>query len=145
MLNEQDASGEVHKVDYPENYQVKTASTAFTVEDMDKVIGVGTDALVMTLPAVGTSPDSARAGSKITFLNVGADGNNLITIAPNAVDAIIGTIANAAVDSVSGGVIDKDFVNTKATSNKGDFVTLISDGADGWYIIAGVGIWASEA
>tara|TARA_R110000737_G_scaffold37425_3_gene57199 strand:+ start:10 stop:426 length:417 start_codon:yes stop_codon:yes gene_type:complete len=99
---------------------------------------VGTDALVITLPAT-------KKGVEFTVINSGADGNNIITISPVAGDAIIGSIANAAADSVSGGVDGKDIINTKSTANKGDRITLIGDGDSGWYIVEGVGIWASEA
>lgn len=115
-----------------------TADKTLTYEESGIVFLVGTDALTITLPAT-------KKGVKYTFVNSGADGNNIITISPNADDAIYGTIANAAADSVSGGVDDKDFINTKATANKGDRVTLVGDGDGGWYIVDGVGAWASEA
>ena len=115
-----------------------TASLTLGYEDSGKVLLVGTDALVITLPPT-------KAGVTYTFVNSGADGNNLITLDPDAADAIFGTVPNAAADSVSGGVVDKDLVNTKVSANKGDRVTLVGDGVDGWYIVGGVGIWASEA
>jgi hypothetical protein len=118
--------------------QTITASTTLTNDDAGTVYMVATDALTITLPAT-------KAGAKFTFINSGADGNNIITVSPNANDAIFGTVANAAADSVSGGVDDKDIINTKATANKGDRITIIGDGVAGWYIIDGVGIWASEA
>jgi len=114
------------------------ASKTLGLGDSGTIFLVGTDALVVTLPAT-------KKGVSFTFVNSGADGNNIITISPNADDAIIGTIANAAADSVSGAVADKDIINTKATANKGDRITLVGDGVDGWYIVEGVGIWASEA
>jgi hypothetical protein len=115
-----------------------TANKTISLDESGKIFLVGTDALTITLPAT-------KKGAKYTFINSGADGNNLITISPNANDAIFGTIANAAADSVASGVADKDIVNTKATSNKGDRITLVGDGVDGWYIVEGVGIWASQA
>ena len=115
-----------------------TADKTISLDESGIVFLVGTDALTITLPAT-------KKGTKYTFINSGADGNNLITISPNADDAIFGTIANAAADSVASGVADKDIVNTKATSNKGDRITLVGDGVDGWYIVEGVGIWASQA
>jgi len=115
-----------------------TASATLGLGDSGTVYLVGTDALVVTLPAT-------KKGAKFSFINSGADGNNIITISPNANDAIIGSIANAAADSVASGVADKDIINTKATSNKGDRITLVGDGVDGWYIVEGVGIWASQA
>ena len=114
------------------------ASIALSNTDSGTKYLVGTDALVITLP-------STKKGVEFTIINSGADGNNIITISPAAGDAIIGSIANAAADSVSGGVDGKDIINTKSTANKGDRITLIGDGASGWYIVEGVGIWASEA
>ena len=81
-------------------------------------------------------------GISYTFINSGADGANIITISPAAADKIIGTVANAAADSVCSASDDGDLVNTKVTANKGDRVTLLADGVDGWYITEGVGIWA---
>jgi len=121
-----------------DNMETITASKTLTVEDSGKSFFIGTDALVVTLPAT-------IKGLEYTFINSGADGNNLITLSPDAVDGIFGTVANAAADSVSGGIIDKDIINTKVTANKGDSITLVADGVDGWYIKNGVGIWASEA
>jgi hypothetical protein len=114
------------------------ANKTLVLGDSGTVFLVGTDALVVTLPATSK-------GTSFTIVNSGADGNNIITISPNSNDAVIGTIANAAADSVSGGVDDKDIINTKATANKGDRITLVGDGDAGWYITEGVGIWASEA
>tara|TARA_R110000851_G_scaffold50140_1_gene120038 strand:- start:4985 stop:5401 length:417 start_codon:yes stop_codon:yes gene_type:complete len=114
------------------------ASAILSSTDSGTKYLVGTDALVVTLP-------TTKKGVEFTIINSGADGNNIITISPAAGDAIIGSIANAAADSVSGGVDGKDIINTKATANKGDRITLIGDGASGWYIVEGVGIWASEA
>jgi len=115
-----------------------TADVTLTPEDSGSTFLVGTDALTITLPPT-------KKGVKYKFINSGADANNIITVSPDANDAIIGTVQNAAADSVSGGVDDKDIINTKATSNKGDYIELEGDGADGWYIVGGVGIWASEA
>ena len=117
---------------------VITASTTLDASSSGQDILVGTDALTITLPAAST------AGLRYTFINTGADNAVALTLSPAATDAIIGTIANAAADSVSSGVVNKDIVNTKATANKGDRISLISDGGTSWYIIGGVGIWASE-
>ena len=118
--------------------EVIGASATLSNTDSGTKYLVGTDALVVTLPAT-------KKGVEFTIINSGADGNNIITISPAVGDAIIGTIANASADSVSGGVDGKDIINTKATANKGDRITLIGDGASGWYIVEGVGIWASQA
>lgn len=116
--------------------EIIIANKTLRVEESGKTIYVATDALVITLPPV-------VVGAEYTFINSGADGNNIITISPAAADAIFGTIANAAADVVSGAVDDKDWINTKATANNGDRCTLIG-GVGGWFIKEGVGIWASE-
>jgi len=119
--------------------------------DMGKIFGIATDAKTITLPAVSSS----NKGGIIRIMNTGADGNNIVTISPNSDDAIYGSLPASAggnadattADSLvskSGGVDDKDFVNTKTTANQGDFVDLMSDGSAGWWIVNGVGIWASE-
>ena len=102
---------------------------------------VGTDALTLTLPKIY----STNLGMEFTFRNIGADGNNIITISPNAADGVNGSIANAAADSVASGTVDKDIVNTKATANKGDWIKIKAVALTAWYITGGVGIWASEA
>ena len=117
--------------------EVISADKTITPGESGKTFLVGTDALTITLPATAV-------GLEYTFINSGADGNNIITISPNANDGIFGSIANAAADSVATGTDDNDLINTKTSANKGDRVTLIGDGADGWYIKEGVGIWASE-
>lgn len=102
---------------------------------------IATDAKVITLPLISTE----NVGMELTFRNTGADGNNIITLSPNAADGINGTIANAAADSVASGVVNKDIVNTKASANLGDFVKLIALAPTKWVIASGVGIWASES
>ena len=72
------------------------------------------------------------------------NGNNIVTLSPNAADGIFGEIANAAQDSAPSGANGKDLVNTKATAIKGDRVTLVANGDADWFVIEGVGIWASE-
>jgi hypothetical protein len=126
------------KAGWDGNYvQSITESTTLYSGDSGKVFTVATDALVITLPA-------CEAGLKFTFVNTGADTNNIITISPQSTDAIWGTmtLADSVVDL--GGVDDKDLINTKGTSVKGDSVTLISDGTD-WFVIASTGIWAAES
>ncbi len=126
----------------PRGYLVEilTDDKTFNIGDSGKVFGIATDAKTLTLPLI----DDITLGIEINIINTGADGNNIITISPNALDAVHGTIANAAADSVSGGVVNKNFVNTKATANKGDRITLVAVAETEWYITEGVGIWASE-
>jgi hypothetical protein len=98
---------------------------------------IATDAKVITLPKI----DANNVGMEFKFRNTGADGNNIITISPNAADAIHGTVA--AIQS--GGVADKDWINTKATANKGDWCSLVALEAGSWYLTGGDGVWASES
>ena len=126
------------KAGWNENYvQSITASTTLSAGDSGKVFTVATDALVITLPA-------CEAGLKLTFVNTGADGNNIITLSPQATDGIWGTITLAGSVVDLGGVANKDLINTKASAIKGDSVTLVSDGTD-WYVTASTGIWAAES
>lgn len=118
-----------------------TASGAIGANQAGEELNVATDALVITLPKIETS----LIGMEYTIRNTGADGNNIITLSPNAADAFHGTVANAAADAVASGAADKDFINTKATANKGDFVTIKAVALTEWYITGGVGIWASQA
>lgn len=128
-------------------------AASYTVKESQcgYIFGVATDSLVMTLPKITED----MVGWTVTFINMGAAGNNIITIAPNPSDGINGNVsASASTNSdastadglvnVAGGVDDKDFVNTSATANPGDRVTLMADGNADWWILEGVGIWASQ-
>ena len=119
-----------------------TATTTFTAADAGAgTYNVATDAIVMNLPAI----TDETIGMEFTFRNTGADGAVLLSIDPDAVDGINGSIANAAADSVASGVVGKKLNNTKATANNGDYVTLKAVALTKWFIVGGVGIWASEA
>jgi hypothetical protein len=120
---------------------ILTDNTTLTIADAGQTIGIATDAKTITLPTI----DEGNLGMEFTFINMGADGAVKLNISPASTDAIIGSVANAAADSVSGGVVNKDFANTKATANKGDYVTLKAMALTSWYVVGGVGIWASEA
>jgi hypothetical protein len=110
----------------------ETKSDNYTVDAQDsgKIIYVDTDAKTITLPAV-------EAGIQITVVNAGPFGTVAVTISPNAADMIEGADLT--------GADDKDIVNTKATAQRGDFVTLLGANADGWMVIAQRGTWAREA
>lgn len=118
-----------------------SATSTLTEADAGKEYNIATDALVVTLPAI----TAGNIGMEFTFRNTGADGNNIITLSPASSDGINGTIANAAADSVASGVVNKDLINTKATSNNGDFVKIRAVALTKWFIMEGVGIWASQA
>ena len=134
-----DLSGWVHRALYSEIVTV-TDNLTLTTEDSGKTFLVGVDAKVITLPST--------AVVKYTFINSGAAGNNNITISPQAADGISGTITLASTVVVDAGVVNKDLINTKATSKTGDSVTLIGTGNAGtgaWIIASSTGIWAAEA
>ena len=109
----------------------ETKSVNYTIDALDsgKIIYVDTDAKIITLPATD-------AGLTVTLVNVGGFGTVALTIAPNANDRIQGNDITAAED--------KDLVNTKATAQRGDFVTLVADGTDGWFVTAQRGTWTRE-
>lgn len=110
---------------------IDTKSDNYTVDaaDSGKIIDVDTDAKAITLPAT-------VVGLVVTIRNAGADGTVALNVDPNANDKIQG------VDLA--GTDDKDLINTKATAKKGDFVTLLGDGADGWWVVAINGTWVLE-
>ena len=118
--------------------EVITASKSLTAADSGKVFLIATDALVITLPATQT-------GIEYTFINSGADGNNIVTISPNASDAIHGTFTLASSVVELSGADNKDLIHTKATANTGDMAKIVGDGSGGWFVVAGTGIWASES
>lgn len=121
-----------------------TADVTLKTSDSYKDHNIATDAKTFTLPAIS----AVNLGTSFTFRNTGADGAVKLNISPASTDAIAGTIAvsvAAGAASTASGVLNKDFGNTKATANQGDFVTLTAVSVGLWVITNGVGIWASEA
>lgn len=111
----------------------KTANYTLTAADSGLLFACRTDGVIFTLPAVG----AGTVGQTYTFENIAEDGQSGMQLSPNSVDQIIGN-GFTAVDN-------KDAINTKATSKKGDRMRLVSDGANGWFIADVVGTWAREA
>ena len=123
------------------NVEVITADKTLTVEDSGKTFLVATDALTITVP-------STAMGLNYKFINSGAAANNIITISPAAADGIAGTITLAASVVVLDGTIDKDVINTKASSESGDSISILGTGTAGvtaWLVTGSTGIWAQEA
>ena len=118
-----------------------TASGDISEAELGNDHNVATDALTIGLPLI----TSGNLGCTVFFRNTGADANNTVAISPNAANKIIGSITLAASVVASGGVLNKDFINTKATSLKGDWFLLRAVSLTEWYIIGAQGIWASEA
>ena len=113
------------------NADVKTANyTVIIGDDSGSTIASTLDGFVATLPSIAT-------GNTVTFVNMAGDGEAEFSISPAAADSI--TYAGSAVDN-------KDLINTKATSKKGDFVTLASlDGTVAWQVVDARGVWDKEA
>ncbi len=117
---------------------------AYTVStlDADGTVQTATDNAVITLPDAAAS----NRGQRLTVQNTGADGAAKVSISPHSSDKIKGGVHGAATgDLVSfSEVADKDAINTKATTKKGDYLTLVCDGVDTWWVVGGKGVWASE-
>lgn len=121
--------------------EIVVDNRVLTAADSGMVFGCGTDAKTFSLPAT-------VAGLKYTFVNTGAAGVNPLNISPVAADGISGTFTLAASVVVDAGVVNKDIINTKGTSQAGDSVTIIGTGVTGvtaWIVVASTGIWAAEA
>lgn len=120
-----------------------TDNKTLVVGDADYRQVIATDAKIFTMPLI--TQEMVDAGKTFLFHNNGADDAVALKISPNADDAIHGTIANASADKVASGALDKDWINTKATANKGDWCALTPLALTEWHVTGGVGIWASEA
>lgn len=105
--------------------------TVVIVTSSGKIFSSELDGMVYTLPSIAT-------GEVYTFINTADDGTAKLSISPAAADGII--YAGSATD-------DKDLINTKATSKKGDFVTIKSSlaGTVAWEVADILGEWAKEA
>lgn len=113
----------------PLERKVITKTAAYTVleEENGALFYTATDAVVFSLP-------STKKGLVYTFVNSGADGAALVEIDPAVADLIVGN----DLIGTDGGKLS----NTKATAKRADTVTLVGDGADGWFIVASLGVWA---
>lgn len=135
-----DANGEVSVIKR-DGVVTLTADTTLTYEDSGLTFLIATDALTITLP-------DTKKGISYSFINSGAAGNNIITVSPQAADGIAGTITLAASVVVLDGTVDKDAINTKATSQAGDALHIVGTGTAGttaWLVQGSTGIWAQEA
>ncbi len=83
--------------------------------------------LTFTLPA-------PAAGLSFTFVVATLSSSTGLLISPVAADAIHG----GGLTSVD----DEDLKNTAATDVEGDMVSIVGDGADGWFITSIQGTWA---
>ena len=107
--------------------QTKSANYTMVAADSGRVTYIDTDAFTITLPAT-------VVGYTYTLVNAGLDGAILVTISPNVNDKIVGAGLTGSNDG--------DLTNTKLTAKRGDYVTLIADGVNGWFIQELRGTWA---
>ena len=112
------------------NAEIKTANYTVVVnDDSGKTFASVLDGMVYTMPSIAI-------GETVTFVNRADDGQAETSLSPAAIDGI--TYAGSSTD-------DKDLINTKATSKKGDYVTLASlDGVVAWQVVDVRGVWAKE-
>lgn len=110
-------------------HSLKSANYTVDATDTGKWIWVDTDAVVITLPAV-EGINFVRVG------NIAAFGVSGVAISPNASDMIEGPGITAADN--------KDLINTKATSRRGDWAEIAQGDANGWSSRFS-GTWAREA
>jgi hypothetical protein len=105
-----------------------TGNVTLDANSSGVVFNVTADATV-TLPATA-------AGITYTFICDGADASVQITLSPNASDLIRGKGYIGADNT--------DWINTKTTAHKGDFITIVGDGAAGWFIQRQGGTWTHQ-
>lgn len=101
------------------------------IQDNGRVIFQGTDAKAITLPVTATPIECVIA-------NMGAYGTVALNVAPNVNDKIQGPGLP--------GTNDKDHVNTKATAQRGDFISISNAGDTNGAIINDTrGIWVTQS
>ncbi len=108
-----------------------SADKTLDAEDSGKLFWVDTDAKTITLPAIAAGLDG------FVVVNGGSYGTVAVNVSPNASDMILGPDIT--------GADNKDLINTKATAQRGDFVILGGNDADGYATQALRGTWAREA
>lgn len=109
--------------------ETKTGNYTVDAEDTGKLICVTANAII-TLPANGT------AVGEVTVLNAAPAATIQVALSPNAADKIQMPDITA--------VDDKDYINTLATSCRGDRAKVQYGHADGPNVIHVVGTWAKE-
>ena len=110
------------------------SNKTLTAADAGIVQNVTVDGVIVTLP-------STANGLSFTIRNGGKqDGTVGVFVSPAAADGITGNGFTAT--------INKDAINTKATSKAGDEITVSANGTAGvtaWTAAQVVGTWAREA
>jgi hypothetical protein len=111
--------------------KVITSSTAVTPRDSGAVIICNAADLVVSLPLT-------QEGLWYTIVTAVTSGGTGTSVSPYSADKIAGLGIVSPTD-------DKDFINSGASDAGGDFLTVIGDGGDGWWIADSRGTWARES
>ena len=119
------------------------ADNTVAVADSGRVLNIIADGKLTTLPnnAAGTVGLTVivRLGGVPAGGPVGSGSNASLghEIAPHSSDLIVGRGVT--------GTADKSLLMTKANMIVGDYVILVGNGVDTWFIQESVGAWAFEA
>jgi len=120
-----------------------SADNTVAVADSGVVLNQTADAKVTTLP------DAAAANVGLTVIvrlggvkaggpvGSGSNASQGHAISPHSSDKIVGLGAS--------GTTNKDLLMVKASMIVGDYVKLVSNGVDTWYVEEAVGAWTFEA
>ena len=116
------------------------------VSSSGAVILQSTDGATLNLPAMG----AALKGVQYTFVNAGS-ATDTWNLSPNSNDKIMGSCIDSnaigtVVEAASNGAgADNKDLQLDDGSGVGDRVTLVGDGADGWYIVECMGSFVFES
>lgn len=108
---------------------ISAATKTLDLEDSGKTFFVTVDS-VITLPATAVDGD-------FVLVCMGPYGTVQISADPAAADKFVGPDLT--------GTDNKDYINTKATAQRGDFLAIKGGHADGYIIRGKKGTWAAEA
>jgi hypothetical protein len=112
-----------------------TASATLTAADHGAlIIADSTTSVVAQLPAT-------QKGLRYTLLVKQLTGAGGHAFSPNASDKIMGVTTQAG-SATFAKADDADLVCSAATDVVGNFVTLVGDGVDGWWVTGISGTWA---
>jgi len=106
------------------------ATKTLDIEDSGKTI-------FCTVTTVVTMPATAVLLANCKLVCMAPYGTAEISVDPVTADAVLGPDVT--------GVANKDYINTLATAQRGDFVTLTNGDADGPKVVEQRGTWAEEA
>jgi len=132
------------------------ASKALVVDANKVVLGLRQSVVVVTADTTLTEADSGKiiivnaAASKTLTLPATAAGLTFTLQHQVATSTGAGhALSPAAADLIRGNGFtpadNKDAICSQATSRIGDSMTIVGDGADGWYVTSVTGTWAREA